>query len=100
MAFHEFCQYTVASKPCTLRATYYPFGPHVLLLAVSTVLIITDLCVEVCHHVLESWYCLCDPVCMTSGNYCIAEAAEGVTETYCGEYGMMWTVGISADYLM
>jgi hypothetical protein len=32
--------------------------------------------------------------------YCIAEAAEGVTETYCGEYGMMWTVGISAGYLM
>ena len=28
MAFPEFCWYTVISKPCTLRATYYPFGPQ------------------------------------------------------------------------
>ena len=27
MAFPEFCWYTVVSKPCTLRTTYYPFGP-------------------------------------------------------------------------
>jgi len=27
MAFPEFCWYTVVSKPCTLRATYYHFGP-------------------------------------------------------------------------
>jgi len=28
MAFPEFYQYTAVSKPSTLRATYYPFGPQ------------------------------------------------------------------------
>jgi hypothetical protein len=27
MAFPEFYRYTVVGKPCTLRTTYYPFGP-------------------------------------------------------------------------
>jgi len=28
MTFPEFCWYTVVSKPCTHRTTYYPFGPR------------------------------------------------------------------------
>jgi len=28
MAFPELYRYTVVGKPCTLRTTYYPFGPH------------------------------------------------------------------------
>jgi hypothetical protein len=100
MAFHEFCQYTVASKPCTLRATYYPFGLHVLLLAVSTVLINTDLCMEVWWCVIMFWSHGIVFVILYVWHQVIYCIAEGVSETYCGEYGMIWTVGISAGYLM
>ena len=33
--------------------------------------------VVVCHHVLESWYCLCDPVCVASGNLLYSRGSRG-----------------------
>ena len=40
MAFPEFCWYTVVSRPCTLMATYYPFGPQNIDLTVQFLLIV------------------------------------------------------------
>ena len=63
----------------------------VLVPAVTTVMINTELCMAVWYCIIMFWshgivfvvlYVWLQVI------YCIAEAAEGVTETYCGECGV------------
>lgn len=64
----------------------------VLVPAVTTVMINTDLCMEMWWCVIMFWshgivfviLCVWPQVID-----CIAEASEGVAETYCGEYGLI-----------
>ena len=107
MAFPEFCWYTVVSKPCTLRTTYYPFGPRmwyqiyqifqIYLITVTSSLLTITYTTQFEQHSFITVQNIQSPSCQLSSNV-LAAVTLSVYFLLCAELVTLCLYGDSLEY--